>query len=166
MELGNIMDKKIYTAKDVMSTELIIVQNTMTLFEASKVLIENKISGAPVVDNNKKLRGVISLRDLVKKQRASVDENKILNSDTSRFFLDPSFYFSQTEQASDEDLVVEDVMTPLTLYVDEHTPIEEVAILIVNTGVHRVFVQSNEALAGIITTIDVLRFACEQKLFS
>lgn len=159
------MEKKKFTAKDIMSTELIMIQNTMTLFEASKILIENKISGAPVVGKNKKLRGVISLRDLVKRQRASVDDNKMLNADSSRFFLDPSFYLSPEEQVEDGDLVVEDVMTPLTLYVDENTPIEEVAILIVNTGVHRVFVQSNECLAGIITTIDVLRFACEQKLF-
>lgn len=159
------MKKKHHKAKDIMSTELILVQSTMTLFEASKILIENKISGAPVVDDNKKLRGVISLRDLVKKQRASIDENKVLKADSSQFFIDSSFYFSPNDQIDEENLTVGDVMTPLTLYVDENTPIEEIAILIVNTGVHRVFVQNEECLVGIISTIDILRFACEQDLF-
>ncbi|WP_372370923.1 HPP family protein [Candidatus Uabimicrobium sp. HlEnr_7] len=159
------MKKKDYKAKNIMSTQLILVQNTMTLFEASKVLIENKISGAPVVDHNKKLRGVISLRDLVKKERASIDENKVLKVDSSQFFIDSSFYFSLNDQIDEENLTVEDVMTPLTLYVNQNTPIEEIAILIVNTGVHRIFVQNEECLVGVISTIDILRFACEEGLF-
>ncbi|MFP4036921.1 MAG: CBS and ACT domain-containing protein [Desulfobacteraceae bacterium] len=50
--------------KDVMSTKVITLPEDFTVEEAAEVLLGNKISGAPVVDRNDKLVGVITQTDL------------------------------------------------------------------------------------------------------
>ncbi|MEW6055635.1 MAG: CBS domain-containing protein [Bdellovibrionota bacterium] len=53
-------------AKDIMSTELIIGHPEMTIEEAIKVLVNNKITGIPVVDADQRLVGVVSEYDIIK----------------------------------------------------------------------------------------------------
>ncbi|MFP3928126.1 MAG: CBS and ACT domain-containing protein [Desulfobacteraceae bacterium] len=50
--------------KDVMSKKVITLPEDFTVEEAAEVLLGNKISGAPVVDRNDKLVGVITQTDL------------------------------------------------------------------------------------------------------
>ena len=47
-------------ARDIMKTRLIKLTPTMDVFKAIKMLVKNKISGAPVVDDQGKLLGVFS----------------------------------------------------------------------------------------------------------
>jgi acetoin utilization protein AcuB len=50
--------------KDVMSKKVVTLPEDFTVEEAAEVLLGNKISGAPVVDRNDKLVGVITQTDL------------------------------------------------------------------------------------------------------
>ncbi len=47
-------------ARDIMKTRLITLKPTMDVFKGIKTLVKNKISGAPVVDDNGQLLGVFS----------------------------------------------------------------------------------------------------------
>ena len=47
-------------ARDIMKTRLIKLKPTMDVFKAIKMLVKNKISGAPVVDDQGLLLGVFS----------------------------------------------------------------------------------------------------------
>ena len=51
------------TARDVMTHSLITLTPEMSIFEAIRKLISNKISGAPVLDSNGEMVGVLSELD-------------------------------------------------------------------------------------------------------
>jgi predicted transcriptional regulator len=53
-------------AKDIMSTELVVGQDNMTVEEAIKLLVNNRITGFPVVDRTNRLVGVVSELDVIK----------------------------------------------------------------------------------------------------
>ena len=47
-------------ARDIMKTRLITLKPTTDVFKGIKTLVKNKISGAPVVDDDRRLLGVFS----------------------------------------------------------------------------------------------------------
>jgi predicted transcriptional regulator len=53
-------------AKDIMSTELVVGKDNMTVEEAIKLLVNNRITGFPVVDRTNRLVGVVSELDVIK----------------------------------------------------------------------------------------------------
>ena len=52
--------------RDVMNKNPLLLRPNMSLREASKMLIENNISGAPVVDSEGKLIGFLMLGDIIR----------------------------------------------------------------------------------------------------
>lgn len=52
-------------AEDIMSREVTCLREETTIAEAAQALIDGRISGAPVVDKDGKLTGVISEEDLI-----------------------------------------------------------------------------------------------------
>ena len=54
------------TARDYMSRDVITITPDMDIHLAIKLLVENKISGSPVVDGNGSLVGILSTRDCLK----------------------------------------------------------------------------------------------------
>jgi CBS domain-containing protein len=53
------------TAQDIMSTELLTVQEGASVEEALKILLNNKITGLPVVNKTNDLVGVVSEYDIM-----------------------------------------------------------------------------------------------------
>lgn len=53
-------------AKDFMTTELIVATPTMTIEEAIKLLVNNRITGMPVVNKRQQLVGVVSEYDIIR----------------------------------------------------------------------------------------------------
>ena len=66
------------SARDIMTTELIVAHPEMTIEEAIKTLVNNRITGMPVVDTSHKLVGVVSEYDIIKSIEG-VDREKPLN---------------------------------------------------------------------------------------
>ena len=54
------------TVGDVMSTQLIVVEPTYTIQDALLLFQKNKVGAMPVVDENGKLTGIVSVRDLLR----------------------------------------------------------------------------------------------------
>ncbi|HIG89453.1 MAG: CBS domain-containing protein [Flavobacteriaceae bacterium] len=52
--------------KDYMSKEVITFHKSDSIFEVKRILLEKKISGAPIIDKSGKLIGIISETDLMK----------------------------------------------------------------------------------------------------
>ena len=59
-------------AKNIMTKDVVTVSPTITIKNLAKTLIENQISGAPVVDKNGKILGVVSEADIVAKKGKQV----------------------------------------------------------------------------------------------
>ena len=53
------------TAKDIMTTEVITLTPETDIVQAAKVLLDNGINGAPVVDGQGRLTGILCQSDLV-----------------------------------------------------------------------------------------------------
>ena len=54
------------TVADIMATRLITVPPDMNIHEAIRILLDKRISGAPVVDENGALVGMLSKKDCLK----------------------------------------------------------------------------------------------------
>ena len=54
-------------AKDIMTVDVITAKPETTVEELARLLIEHKISGVPVVDDDNQLIGVVTENDLIKK---------------------------------------------------------------------------------------------------
>ena len=66
--------------KDYMSKEVISFRKSDSIFEVKRVLLEKKISGAPVINKSGKLIGIISETDLMKQ----IVDSKYYNMPMSR----------------------------------------------------------------------------------
>src|SRR3972149_1547122 len=61
-------------ARDIMTRDVITVSSATTVKNLAKILIQNQISGAPVVDKKGKILGVVSEADIVAKKGKQVKE--------------------------------------------------------------------------------------------
>lgn len=141
-------------AKDIMRKKVVTVTGAMTLRELAKLLVEKRISGAPVVDGRGKLIGVVSQTDLVRHEREAGTERAV-----------PAYYKDHEDwvlarglQFEDPDFTrVEDIMTPAVLSADELTPVEELARTMLRRRVHRLIVTDKGRLRGIVSATDLLK---------
>lgn len=85
-------------AKDIMSTELIFAHPKMTIEEAIKTLVNNRITGLPVVDEGRHLIGVLSEYDIIKSISGLGETDEPIQLNQSISFN--SEVFSITEETS------------------------------------------------------------------
>jgi CBS domain-containing protein len=150
-------------AKDIMHPNVVTVTDTMDLREAAKIFVEERISGAPVIDELGNLVGVLSQSDLVEYELATERELTV----EAPFYrqpydesLDPSRGFQIEALPAD---TVKDVMTPYLITIQEDTAIREVAARMAECGIHRVIVvDEDQQICGIVTSLDVLRWVAEE----
>jgi CBS domain-containing protein len=150
-------------AKDIMNPQVITVTDTMDLREVAKILVEEGITGAPVVDEMGTLVGVISQSDLVEYDLSVEHELTVEAPFYRRPFddaLQPERGFRIEELPAD---TVKDVMTPFLITVEEETPIREVASRMAKFAIHRlIVVDADQQIRGIVTSLDVLRWVASR----
>jgi CBS domain-containing protein len=150
-------------AKDIMNPQVVTVTDTMDLREVAKILVQDRITGAPVVDEMGTLVGVISQSDLVEYDLATEHELTVEAPFYRRPYddaLQPQRGFSIEELPADK---VAEFMTPYLITVTEDTPLREVAARMASCGVHRlIVVDADQQIQGIVTSLDVLRWVAEQ----
>ncbi|HXV76256.1 MAG TPA: CBS domain-containing protein [Candidatus Polarisedimenticolaceae bacterium] len=145
------------TARDIMNKEVVSVPTTMDLRDLARMFLEKGITGAPVVDDNGDLAGVVSQTDLIY-YGLTRDDELVLDSmfyQTARMegrHVPPGFQIEDTNTG-----VVADVMTPLVHSVTERASVQSVARLMTDKHIHRVIVRKGRKVAGIISALDVLR---------
>lgn len=117
------------TAKDVMSQAVISISPHDSLGEAMEIIVENAISGLPVIDSNGRLAGIISEMDRIKISAAT----------------------------DVEDARVADYMTQGVITVDKDATLNQIAELLVRAGIRRLPVMSNGRVIGIVSRRDLVR---------
>jgi CBS domain-containing protein len=86
------------TAQDIMSTELLTIQEGFSLEDALKILLNNRITGMPVVNKNQELVGVVSEYDLM------LQISEMLHPEKADLSIPFKFSHAATAIASTTDL--------------------------------------------------------------
>ncbi|MEA2062606.1 MAG: CBS domain-containing protein [Gemmatimonadota bacterium] len=129
--------------KEIMTTELVTVTRDMTIRRFIKLLEKNNITGAPVVDEDGKLIGIVSGKDVIHaidhliQVHVSIDQQK---EDKGRFNW------------------VEGIMTSNVITCSEDDDVNEVFGTMVSRRIHRLPVVRDGKPVGIITSLDSCRF--------
>ncbi|MDQ0322037.1 CBS domain-containing protein [Pararhizobium capsulatum DSM 1112] len=137
--------------KDAMTTNVIRISPDNSVRQAAKVMLENHISGMPVVDDEGHLLGIISEGDLIRRTELG-----------SGAFTSPGDKASSAEDRASAYVKrsswrVGDAMTSDPLTIDENAPLRRVAQLMQDRGVKRIPVIRAGELVGIISRADLLQ---------
>ncbi len=147
-------------AKDIMNRDVLSVGPDWSISQLADFLLSNSISGAPVISEDNKLMGVVSMTDLIRHTSLPAVDACLDLKDECYIHPHESQYSPSEIESSRIDaqslVTVRDIMTPVTFNVNEYTRIQDVADAMLRGRIHRVFVTRDESLVGIITTMDLL----------
>ena len=154
---------KTRNVRDLMSPDVMTVGDEMTTDELARYLIEREISGAPVVDSQGHLIGVVSMTDI---GRNMAEPSDVELSRRSGFYRDVAADFMLEEPGEryveERAVTVRDVMTPVIHQVPVTASVREAARIMVDQHIHRLVVTQGKEPVGIITSMDVLKMVAEQ----
>lgn len=142
------------TARDIMTANPMTVTPETSIADASKLLLEHRFNGLPVVNADGVLQGILCQSDLVM-------QHKRLEI-PSFFFLFDGYIPLQFPQKLEEKIEkmsavnVGQAMTAHPKTITPETPLEEIATLMV-TGSDSLPVVEHGKLVGIVGKEDVLR---------
>jgi CBS domain-containing protein len=142
-------------AKDIMSKNVLTVKPETNVSELAQLLTSNNINGAPVVDDNGKLIGVVTENDLVF-QKKKVHIPTVIN------LLDSFIYLESQEKMKKEmekitASTVEKIYSKDVKTVSPDTPIDEIATIMAEKFIHTIPVMENDTIVGIIGKKDIIR---------
>lgn len=122
-----------FDTKSIMTTKVVTVGRDTLLSEAVDILVENNITGLPVVEDDMTLVGIISEKDLL----------------------------SLVENVHDETTKVEDVMSAEVVSFDQDEDMIPICECLVNSNFRRVPITSEGKLVGIISRKDIIKYILE-----
>jgi predicted transcriptional regulator len=143
-----------------MNPDIMTVADEMTTDELARYLIEREISGAPVVDSQGHLIGVVSMTDI---GRNMAEPSDFVSPRGSNFYRDEPVDLEDLGQRFVEEraVTVRDVMTPVVHQVPITASVAEVARIMVEQHIHRLVVTQGKDPVGIITSMDLLRMIAD-----
>jgi CBS domain-containing protein len=148
------------TAKDIMTKQVITVKPETPLSELSSILVKNKISGAPVVDESGALFGIVTENDLI-------SQKKRLHIPTVVSFLDAAIYLESSKKFEQEvkrmaATRVEEICARKVITITEDTTFVEIATIMAEKKVHLLPVVMHGKITGIVGKHDMVRAVAQQ----
>lgn len=148
------------TATDLMTPKVLSVQADWPIRWLADFLLQHGISGAPVLNDEGTLVGVVSHTDLVRHEDLAGRDRPHAST--------PASYYNLLDQYAEEDLsvfrfeethdtCVRDIMTPSIFQVAPDTPVQDIAETMIRGKIHRLFVTDGRRIVGIITAMDLLK---------
>ncbi len=148
-------------AKDIMNPSVISVEEDLSVHELANFFTAKMISGAPVVNKDGKLVGVVSLSDIVRNdERRTAIVNDKQESDYYLSGWEDNLNSDEIQELhleEDDSLTVRNIMTPLIFKVKETELISAMSDIMIGGRIHRLLVTRDEKVVGIITTLDMLK---------
>ena len=143
-------------AKDIMSGNVITINKDASIEELSGLLLEKKISGVPVVDDNGNMVGIATEGDIIVKDT---------ELHFPRYFklLDGIIYLESFTKFKNNlrkhlAIKVEEIMTRKVISARINTEVSEIAEMMVKNGVNRIpIVDEENKPVGIVTRADIVK---------
>ncbi len=139
-------------AADVMSPAVIAVRADAPLAQAVRLMIENRVSGLPVLDEAGHSAGILTEGDLLRRAETGTEGKP---PGWFGIFFTPGRLAGTYVQTHGRR--VADIMTPEVICVEEATPLEDVVELMRRNRIRRLPVTRNGAVVGIVSRADLLR---------
>jgi len=142
-------------AKDIMTTDVIAVSTSTTVEELARILVERRISGAPVIDDQGGLIGIVTENDLIRK-------NKKFHIPTIVRLFDAYIMLESNSRIEQEikemaAVTVNDIYRKGVVTISEDTPVDEIATIMSEKAVHLIPVTDGKKIKGIVGKIDIIK---------
>ncbi len=126
-------------AKDIMTANALTVKKDTPIYEAVEVMAKNNITGVPVVEDNMKLVGILTEKD-------------VLNL----------FYAHEHER----NKTVDDFMTQPVVSFELNADLRDICDCLKNSNFRRVPVTSRGEVVGIVSRADIIQYFLQMRLSS
>jgi CBS-domain-containing membrane protein len=143
------------TAKDIMTRDVITVTPDTDITQATKILLEHRINGLPVVDKNRRLVGIVCQSDMIAQQQR-IPLPSLFTLLDGYITLTSAKHFEKEVQKIAATLVAQ-AMTADPVTVKPDTSLEEIAQLMVGKKLHTLPVVDKGELVGVVGKEDMLR---------
>ena len=137
-------------AKDLMTTTVVHVSPGTSLRHAIRMMIDNDISGLPVIDDHWTLCGMLTEGDILKRHEFNLSPKAAPDN------RDPAFFENYVRT---HGLKAEDCMSRKVVSVAPGASVAEIVALMRLHAIKRIPVLDNGRLVGIVSRRDVLRIA-------
>jgi CBS domain-containing protein len=139
-------------ASDVMTREIISVRPDTTVAEAIRMMLDNRISGLPVIDEAGRLVGILTEGDLLRRGETGTERHR---PRWLEILIGPGRLAE--EYVRTHGRKIGEVMTRDPVSVTPDTSLKEIVELMERRRIKRVPVLDGEAPVGIISRADLLR---------
>ncbi|MBL4607830.1 MAG: CBS domain-containing protein [Pseudomonadales bacterium] len=154
---NNVVD---ITASQLMTTDVLAVPAEWSIKQLADFFVKHKISGAPVISNDQKMVGVVSVSDMVQFNSLSAADKSdlVANNVYTEVIGQPIMQEDVNKLASHagDNCNVDSIMTPHVINVEINATLPEIAGLMHKRHIHRVFVTENGEISGVISTSNIL----------
>lgn len=135
-------------ARDLMTTSVVHISPAASLRHAIRMMIDNDISGLPVIDDGGALCGMLTEGDILNRHEFNLAPKAAPDAD------DPAFFENYVRT---HGLKVEDCMSRKVISVSPEAALAEVVALMRLHAVKRIPVLDHGVLVGIVSRRDVLK---------
>ena len=142
------------TARDIMTKNVIVVEGDTSINDLVGIFLKHKISCAPVMNKKKQLIGIVTKTDILS-YFMDIDLDVSIKADL-KDILESNTEHDDLGISSETDLKVNNIMTTNPITAGENTSIESLAQIMVDHNIHRLIIEKDDAIVGIISTIDIL----------
>lgn len=142
-------------AKDIMTRDVITVTEDTPVSEIAKILLEKRINGLPVLNDQGELVGIVSNSDLI-------DQTKRLHIPTVIALFDAVIYLERVRHFKKElekmaGSTAKDIYSKNPVTIIPETNVEDIATIMAEKHVHTLPVMEGRKMVGIVGKIDIIR---------
>lgn len=136
--------------KDVMTTTIVKVSPENSVRHAARVMLDNHVSGLPVINDEGHLLGILSEGDLIRRPEVVSAASASLKD------IGLSLETRANDYVRRNSWRVSDVMTPNAITIDENAPLSQAARMMNERSIKRIPVMREHKLVGIVSRADLL----------
>jgi CBS domain-containing protein len=138
-----------------MTTEVITVSPQTKVLDLARLLAQHKINGAPVVDDQGRLLGIVTQSNLIDRAKKFELPHVVTILDAHFYLERPSTFKKNLEKLMGN--LVSDIMTAPPVTITADLEVDEIATIMANKNIHTLPVLEGDKLIGIIGKIDIIR---------
>jgi CBS domain-containing protein len=138
-------------AKDIMTSRVVSVEADIPILQAVRIMLQRRVSGLPVVDNDGHLVGIITEGDFLRRAETGTQRRR---PRWLEFLVGPGRLAAEYTRSHGRK--VGEVMTRDPVTVTEHTALEDIVKLMEKRQIKRVPVVLGPYVVGIVSRANLL----------